>query len=66
MRSSIEFYVSGETISEVRQKTLTEWRRLNESVDAVLPQATEVRMVSSSENDKNYMAYVVIKTKVED
>lgn len=66
MRSSIEFYVSGETVSEVRQKALTEWRRLNEDVDMTLPQATEVRMVSSSEDEKKYMAYVVIKTKIED
>jgi len=66
MRSSIEFYVSGETISEVRQKALTEWRRLNEDVDMTLPQATEVRMVSSAEDEKKYMAYVVIKTKIED
>jgi len=66
MRSSIEFYVSGETVSEVRRKALTEWKRINDDVDAKLPQATEVRMVSSNENDKNYMAYVVIKTKIED
>lgn len=66
MRASIEFFVSGETISEVRNKTLLEWKRINGNADTILPQATEVRMVASTEEDKNYMAYVVIKTKIED
>ena len=66
MRSSIEFYVSGETVSEVQQKALAEWKRINEDADIKLPQATEVRMVSTTENDKNYIAYVVIKAKIED
>lgn len=66
MRSSIEFYVSGETISEIKQKALVEWIRLNENAVKTLPQGTEVRIVSAVENEKNYMASVVIKTKIED
>lgn len=66
MRSSIEFYASGSTISQIKDKVLAEWRRIKEDALAVLPQSMEVRMVSSAENETTYMAYVVIKTKIED
>ena len=66
MRSSIEFYVSGETISQVTEKVITEWKRIPEDEDATLPLGAEVRMLASTENDKRYMAYVIVKTKIEE
>lgn len=66
MRASIDFFVSANNTSEMKDKVLAEWRRLTGDPSAEMPPGTEVRMRQEKEGDSTYMVYVTVRAKVGD
>lgn len=64
MRASIDFFVSANSTSEMKEKVVAEWRRLTNDPKAEIPSATEVRMRQEKEGDSTYMVYVTVRAKV--
>ena len=65
MRLAIEFIVSGKDLADVREKAITEWRRImgNESED--LPALAEMKL-RGNEQGGELIGYVSVNTKLED
>ena len=64
MRASVDFTVKAQTIHEVKEKALSEWKRITQDVDAQFPPSTELRMQQSEEDNETYVARITIQTKL--
>ena len=64
MRASVDFTVKAKTIHEVKEKALSEWKRITQDVDAQFPPSTELRMQQSEEDNATYVARITIQTKL--
>jgi hypothetical protein len=64
MRASIDFTVTAQTVGEIKEKALSEWKRIMENQDAEFPPSTELRMQQESEGSKTYTAHVIVQTKL--
>ena len=64
MRASVDFTVKAQTIDEVKEKALSEWKRVTQDTDAQFPPSTELRMQQESEGSKTYTAHVIVQTKL--
>ena len=64
MRASIDFTVTAQTVGEIKEKALSEWKRIMENQDAEFPPSTELRMQQSEEDDATYVARIIIQTKL--
>jgi hypothetical protein len=64
MRASVDFTVKAQTIDEVKEKALSEWKRVTQDIDAQFPPSTELRMQQSEEDDATYVARIIIQTKL--
>lgn len=65
MRLAIEINVTGSTIDEITTKALAEWNRFSESTHSALPSGSEIDITHVAENQTQYNARVLIRTKVE-
>ena len=63
MRASVYFTVKAQTIKEIKEKALSEWKRITQDVDAEFPSSTELRMQQNID-DSTYIAHITIQTKL--
>ena len=66
MRSTVEFFITGSTLSEIMDGAKQRWQDFCGDKNAVLPTDSELQIKDKLDNGKVLTGIITIRTKVED
>jgi len=66
MRSTVEFYITGSTLSEIMDGARQRWQDFCGDKNATLPMDSELQIRDSLDNGRVLTGLITIRTKVED
>jgi hypothetical protein len=66
MRSTVEFYITGSTLSEIMEGAKQRWQDFCGDESATLPTDSELQIKNKLDDGKILTGIITIRTKVED